>query len=105
MPFCSKCGSEYQEGARFCSSCGHSIERSSLAAPTSAPQKGKKPLIAKFKMSNEDAFSKFTQWASAQKYVPKDFDINSLKDKIKKIYVPVFLFDVSAESNWHGTIV
>lgn len=58
--------------------------------------------IAKFKISNDEAFRKIAEWASSQKYVPKDFDINGLKDKIKKIYVPVFLFDVSAESSWHG---
>jgi len=38
MPFCSSCGSEYQEGAKFCSSCGQNIEGTPAVAPALTSQ-------------------------------------------------------------------
>lgn len=32
MPFCSKCGTEYQEGTKFCGKCGENVDGSVAAA-------------------------------------------------------------------------
>jgi hypothetical protein len=65
---------------------------------------GAKPLIAKFQMSIKDAGYRYRDWVKKQCYVPKDFDIAGNLEKIKGIWVPVWLFEVSAESAWHGTV-
>jgi len=32
MPYCQKCGCEYQEGSNFCQSCGHGLDTGSSAS-------------------------------------------------------------------------
>lgn len=33
MPFCQKCGTEYQEGAEFCSKCGANLKNTTVVKP------------------------------------------------------------------------
>ena len=68
-----------------------------------------RPPIAEFKITKEDAANSLLSLFNNQKdlcglinLAPKDFDIYSIIDEIEGIYVPVWLFDVSAESHWHG---
>ncbi len=38
MPFCPKCGTEYQDGTKFCGKCGENVDGSAASAiPASAP--------------------------------------------------------------------
>ena len=38
MPFCPKCGTEYQDGTKFCGKCGENVDGSAATAiPASAP--------------------------------------------------------------------
>ena len=38
MPFCSKCGTEYQEGTKFCGKCGENVDGSAATQiPAAAP--------------------------------------------------------------------
>jgi len=37
MPFCTQCGHQNPDGARFCSQCGTRLEQSSSAAPAAGP--------------------------------------------------------------------
>jgi len=62
------------------------------------------PLIAKHQFSIKEAADKYRDWVSKQKFVPRDFDITNDQDKIKAIYVPVWLFEVTAETAWHGEV-
>lgn len=39
MPFCSNCGSEYQEGSKFCQSCGHKLDSIPIAAQKSKAER------------------------------------------------------------------
>ena len=70
--------------------------------PTGKTVEEAKPLIAKFQKSIRDANYRYQDWVEKQSYVPKDFDIASNLNKIKGIWVPVWLFEVSADSDWHG---
>ena len=38
MPFCSNCGAEYQEGVKFCSSCGQNLGETPSTDSESVPQ-------------------------------------------------------------------
>lgn len=72
--------------------------------PTGKTVEEAKPLIAKFQKSIRDANYRYQGWVEKQSYVPKDFDIAGNLEKIKGIWVPVWLFEVSAESSWHGEV-
>jgi hypothetical protein len=63
-----------------------------------------KPAIAKFQMSIKDAGHRYHGWVDKQKFVHNDIDIEANKGKIIGTWVPVWLFEVSAESAWHGEV-
>jgi hypothetical protein len=63
-----------------------------------------KPLIAKIQMSIKDAGYRYRGWVEKQSYVQKDIDTAGNLEKIKGIWVPVWLFEVSAESAWYGEV-
>jgi hypothetical protein len=78
------------------------METNVPALPTGKTVEEVKPLIAKFQMSIKDAGYRYHGWVEKQSFVPKDFDIAGNLEKIKGIWVPVWLFEVSADSDWHG---
>ena len=63
-----------------------------------------RPSIAIFQKSIKDAGLIYRNWVEKQSFVHKDFDISGALEKIKAIWVPVWLFEVSAESAWHGSV-
>lgn len=63
-----------------------------------------RPLIAKFDISKKDAEDNYISWIKKKHFNPKDFDIIGHLDKIEGVYVPFWLFEVSAESAWHGEV-
>ncbi|MCX6680611.1 MAG: hypothetical protein NTX42_09660 [Methanothrix sp.] len=70
--------------------------------PTGKTIEEEKPFIAKFQISREDAVNHYRDWIGTKSFVPKDLDIAGNLDKIKGIYVPIWLFEVSAKSDWRG---
>lgn len=62
MPFCVKCGAQYDEGVRFCSKCGNdnSANTTGTAQPNAkqAPPKQEKNIIDKF-MDTKDSTADF----------------------------------------------
>lgn len=63
-----------------------------------------RPLIAKFQVSIKGAGNHYQDWVKKQSCVQKDIDISGNLEKIKGVWVPVWLFEVSAESAWHGEV-
>ena len=68
-----------------------------------------RPPFAEFKITKEDAANSLLRLFNSQKdlcglinLAPNDFDINSNIEILNGVYVPVWLFDVLAESHWHG---
>ena len=43
MPFCTQCGHQNPEGARFCSQCGNRLEATESPAPSTPPAAGDAP--------------------------------------------------------------
>ena len=64
----------------------------------------RKTIIVKFQKSIKDAGYLYHGWVEKQKYVHNDLDIAGNLEKIKGIWVPVWLFEVSADSAWHGEV-
>lgn len=74
-----------------------------------ALQRGKmvveaRPSIAKFQISKDDAANHFREWVNTKSFVAKDFDITGSLEKITGIWIPAWIFEVSAESAWHGEV-
>jgi hypothetical protein len=63
-----------------------------------------RPSIARFQMSIKDAGNHYRDWVKKQSCVQKDIDISGNLKNIKGVWVPVWLFEVSAESAWHGEV-
>lgn len=63
-----------------------------------------RPSIAEFQMSINDAGNRYQSWVKKQSYVQKDFDVTGILEKITGVWIPVWLFEVSAESAWHGEV-
>ena len=80
------------------------METNVQTLPTKKNGEEAKPLIAKFQMSIKDASYHYHSWIDKKKFVHKDFDIAGNLKNIKGIWVPVWLFEVSAESSWNGEV-
>jgi hypothetical protein len=80
------------------------METDVLTLPTGKTAEDARSLIAKFQMSTKDAGNKYRDWVEKQKFVSKDLDVVGNLNKIKGVWVPVWLFEVSAESAWHGEV-
>ena len=70
--------------------------------PSGKTENSARPLFAKFKISRKNAEDSYCDWVKKHSFVPTDLDLTSNLDKIKGIYVPIWLFEVSAKSDWWG---
>lgn len=77
---------------------------SPLSTGTGKAMEEARPSIVKFQKSIKDAGNHYQDWVKKQSCVQKDIDIAGNLEKIKGIWVPVWLFEVSAESAWHGEV-
>lgn len=77
---------------------------SPLSTGTGKAMEEARPSIAKFQLSIKDAGNSYQGWVKKQSCVQKDIDIAGNLETIKRIWVPVWLFEVSAESAWHGQV-
>ncbi|MCX6680609.1 MAG: hypothetical protein NTX42_09650 [Methanothrix sp.] len=77
---------------------------SPLSTGTGKAMEEARPSIVKFQMSVKEAGNHYKSWVEKEKHLQDDFDIDSSLEKIKGCWVPVWLFEVSAESAWHGEV-
>jgi len=80
------------------------VETNAQTLPMKKTVEEAKPSIAKFQMSIKDAGYHYQSWIDKKKFKHKDFDIARNLENIKGIWVPVWLFEVSAESAWYGEV-
>lgn len=80
------------------------LETTAPTLLTEGTENDTKPLVYKSLISKKDASNSYRSWVKKQSFVPKNFNISTILKKIEGVYVPVWLFEVSADSDWHGEV-
>lgn len=99
---CPNCGAEVVCGdtttASFCYYCHSPVIIGQRLRGDFKPDK-----IIPFKISQEQAVAKFSAWIAGKKFLPKDFSLESQREKIIAVYLPYWDIDVEAEIDYQAT--
>lgn len=92
---CPACGGEVisdeSTSATKCPYCGTPIINKEQLSGILKPN-----LIIPFKLTKEDALKKYGEHIKGKLFLPNDFKVNNIIDKMNGIYVPYWLFDGKA---------
>ena len=99
---CSSCGAvvitDENTSSSICCFCG-----SPALAARRLTKEFKPDYILPFKVTKDEARSKFIEWASTNKYIPDDFTSEENINKLTGLYVPFWLVDCKCEAEFYGT--
>ncbi len=95
---CENCGAEIitdeETAATFCLYCGNTAILKNKLSGKFAPN-----YVIPFKIEKEKAIEAFKNLSQGRPFVPKDFNNENNIEKIKGLYVPFWLFDVSVDGS------
>lgn len=93
---CPACGGEVigdaNTSATTCPYCGTPIVNQEQLSGILKPD-----LIIPFKLTKEDAKKAYIEHIKGKLFLPNDFSVNNIIDKLNGMYVPYWLFDCSAK--------
>lgn len=98
---CATCGAEIiaedRQTATFCYYCHEPVI---LAGRLSGEYKPSK--VIGFKLTRENAVSKFRDWCSKRRFLPKDFNTETQLEKMTGLYVPFWIADCDLTADYQA---
>ena len=91
MRFCTGCGAQLEDGAKFCSVCGQKVEPAQTQAPPVAGDGG-------FQSKLDDAVNQFTNTPTTSEYSPDDISNNKVMAFLSYLWI-LFIVPLIAAPN------
>jgi hypothetical protein len=107
---CNKCGWGYLMPAGLTKQrCPHCFEAeiSITELPPGAQEKGSPyqpspELVLPFTLTEDKLSSSLSNFAQGIPYLPEDLVAGKLTERLQRLFIPVWLMDVSVKANWQG---
>lgn len=101
---CDSCGAEVicneNTSATYCYYCHQPVVLTDRVSGKFKPDK-----LLPFKITRDEAVSRFLKWCEGKRYLPSDFTSDSHLEKMTGVYLPVWLAEVENSADFRGQAV